>query len=159
MAGTCGTVRRRQGVARNPLTLFGAVLFLSWGCAQAEPSSSAKDTTEVPQTKSPGTNPSEPKPPAVPPPKAESSEPTPPVLPPSDRRTCKQDTDCELLESRPCSCPPCGDVWREAFNTKTAEDLRQRWAVRRCVQPECPECTGRYLGTRAVCVDGQCAVR
>lgn len=159
------TVCRRRAALRNLLALFGAVLLLGLGCAQAGPSSKAKNSGEVPPTKnpdkdspSPETDSPETKSPAVPP-KTESPGPTPPVLTPSDRRACKQDSDCELLPPRPCACPPCGDVWREVLNAEAADDLRQRWAARRCTQPECTECTGRYLGTLAVCVDSQCAVR
>lgn len=83
----------------------------------------------------------------------------PPELPWEERRRCERDQDCVLLPPRPCSCSPCGDVWREALNRSAAEELRARWSKRRCVQPACEACEGRYVGSEARCIDAQCVVR
>ena len=76
------------------------------------------------------------------------------------RRRCRVERDCVLLPPRPCTCPPCGDVLREALNVRSAQELQQRWAKRRCTPPEmCTMCVGRYVGSSAACVDGQCVAR
>jgi hypothetical protein len=71
---------------------------------------------------------------------------------------CKRDEDCVVMPPRPCSCPPCGDVWREAMNREAFAAWEERWATRRCKRPVCTECEGRYLGTKAVCRAGRCTV-
>ncbi len=76
--------------------------------------------------------------------------------PPNPRLLCKKNQDCMLLPPRPCTCPPCGDVLREAMNKKSAKELMSRWARRRCRKPVCKKCEGRYIGTKAVCIKGQC---
>lgn len=86
-------------------------------------------------------------------------KPKPPRLPWSKDRVCKRHRDCALLPPYPCSCPPCGDVWRVPVNQRTLRAFERRWSVRRCKRPKCKKCKGRYLGTRAVCVKKQCAVR
>jgi hypothetical protein len=91
-------------------------------------------------------------------PAAESATPPPPASPPNPRLACHKDADCAFVD-RPCSCPPCGDTWREVMNTKELAKLRASWAKRRCRQPACEACAGRELGTKAVCVRGQCAAR
>jgi hypothetical protein len=88
---------------------------------------------------------------------AEAS-PAPPQLPRSDRLSCRVDTDCALVE-RPCTCAPCSDTWREVLNRRELEKLKGMWARRRCRQPICTACAGRWLGTKAVCIKNQCAVR
>jgi hypothetical protein len=91
-------------------------------------------------------------------PAAAESAPPPPPSPPNPRLACHKDADCAFVD-RPCACPPCGDTWREVMNTKELAKLRASWAKRRCRQPVCEACAGRELGTKAVCVRGQCAAR
>lgn len=74
-------------------------------------------------------------------------------------RLCKTNRDCVLMPRWPCSCPPCGDVWREAVNRKTLKRFKMSWARKRCKQPKCRPCKGRYLGTRALCIRKQCTAR
>ena len=94
---------------------------------------------------------------------AVAAEPKPmgetPSLTRSPRRICRKNSDCVLLPTRPCSCPPCGDQPREAMNRKAAKKLQSAWAKRRCVQPACKPCEGRYVGEKAVCEQRQCVVR
>jgi len=105
--------------------------------------------------------------PTDPPPPDAPAEPAPQTAPakPSTTspvaasRTCRRDNDCELLPPRPCSCPPCGDVLREAVNHEHADELRSRWARKRCRQPECSPCEGRFIGARATCDAGECVTR
>ncbi len=77
----------------------------------------------------------------------------------SPRRMCKKNSDCVLLPTRPCSCPPCGDQPREAMNRKAAKKLQSAWAKRRCIQPVCKPCEGRYVGEKAICEQRQCVAR
>jgi hypothetical protein len=81
-----------------------------------------------------------------------------PKLPPSPRRACRQDRDCAFW-TRPCSCPPCGKVWREVVNRKELARLQSAWARRRCARPVCDPCEGEYLGTKPICVAGQCTTK
>ena len=71
---------------------------------------------------------------------------------------CKRDDDCVVMPPEPCSCPPCGDVWRGVLNRKAFAAWEQRWATRRCKRPVCEECEGRYLGTKATCEAGLCTI-
>jgi len=91
-------------------------------------------------------------------PLAGASSESPPTLPADRRRACERDSDCTFVD-RPCTCPPCGEVWREVLNKKAAQQLQDSWARRRCRAPRCPPCSGRQRGTRAVCANRQCAVR
>lgn len=84
--------------------------------------------------------------------------PTPPGLPRSKDRACRKDGDCVLMPRSPCSCPPCGDVWRLPGNRAALKRWVNRWAVRRCRKPRCKPCKGRFLGREARCIKGQCAV-
>jgi hypothetical protein len=79
--------------------------------------------------------------------------------PPNPKLRCRKNADCVLLPPRPCSCPPCGDVLREAMNKKAAKELLSRWARRRCRKPVCKKCEGRYIGAKAMCIKGQCQTR
>ena len=79
----------------------------------------------------------------------------PPKPPHQARLDCSKDSDCAFV-SRPCTCPPCGDVWKEVLNRKELAKLESLWARRRCDRSICPTCVGRYLGTKAVCEKGQC---
>ena len=137
----------------------------------------AKSETKVPPVPAPGVTKSSPAPmpvetipPIAPPPIITPDEPSTPTKatqkqtdksPPSKqnpRLMCEQDADCVLV-TRPCTCPPCGDIWKEALNRKAYAALETSWAQRRCKQPTCPACEGRSLGTKAVCVASQCQVR
>jgi hypothetical protein len=75
-----------------------------------------------------------------------------------ERLDCSKDNDCAFW-SRPCSCPPCGEVWREVVNRKELARLNFQWARARCMQPVCEKCEGRYLGEKPICFAGQCAAR
>src|SRR3954465_4824531 len=59
--------------------------------------------------------------------------PLPPPLPRNGRLTCRVDADCALVE-RPCTCPPCGDVWKEVLNRRAVDKLKSQWARRHCRQ-------------------------
>jgi hypothetical protein len=80
-----------------------------------------------------------------------------PPLPRSDRRTCRRDTDCAFVE-RPCTCSPCGESWREVLNRRTLDKLKAAWSSQRCLEPDCPACAGHLIGTKPVCLEGQCRV-
>lgn len=82
----------------------------------------------------------------------------PPQEPWSKERTCRRTADCVIRPRSPCSCPPCAPTWRRAFNRKALKTWKGKWAARRCQMPLCPACVPRYLGRKAVCVKGQCAV-
>jgi hypothetical protein len=79
-------------------------------------------------------------------------------LPHEKRLECRRDSDCAFW-TRPCSCPPCGEVWREVVNREELARLKSAWARRRCVQPKCEPCQGRYLGTKPICDSRQCAAK
>jgi len=80
-------------------------------------------------------------------------------------RACKKDRECVLLYD-PCgySTPPCSDSWKPAANRAADRRLRRNWAIKK---PACRGMSlcgagqkpGRWLGTRAVCVKGQCVAR
>jgi len=82
----------------------------------------------------------------------------PPVLPWSKERACKADRDCVLKPQAPCTCSPCGALWRAAFNREALRAWRSKWARARCAQLACPACATHYLGSKAVCAKGQCVV-
>jgi hypothetical protein len=95
---------------------------------------------------------------------AQSSSPSqgpqqPPKLPWSRDRVCKVDKDCVLRPRSACSCAPCARTWRTAINRGAHKRLLDAWARRRCRKPICPACFPQWLGNRAVCIEGQCAVR
>ena len=85
----------------------------------------------------------------------------PPRLPWSKGRACKKDRDCVFAHS-PCPrCPPCKPTWRAvtnraAYRRREAFFARRRIRCPRC--KPCPEGSSKWLGSRAVCHDGQCAV-
>jgi hypothetical protein len=74
----------------------------------------------------------------------------------ASRLDCRKDSDCAFW-TQPCSCPPCGKVWRQVVNRKELARLQSEWARRRCAHPVCESCEGAYLGTKPVCQAGQCA--
>lgn len=177
----------RGRAAGRLVTALAVLLTTGPGCkpaasqGEAEPALATSSPEPSPPAAAPtpaAARPADPAPAARPAAPAAASEPAEPAEPaptapaepekpaPADRpkgkidprKACKRDADCVLV-TRPCTCEPCGDVWRETLNRKANEELEAKWARRKCVQPSCPDCTGRYLGTSAVCVSGQCAVR
>lgn len=91
--------------------------------------------------------------------RVEGTQPRPPALEYSGDRICKLDTDCVFRPDKPCPpCPPCGTSWRQVMNKVSLERLRQRWAEGVCNRPKCPACERRVLGTKTLCIKGQCAV-
>ena len=79
-------------------------------------------------------------------------------LPPTARRACTRATDCALVPTTPCSCPGCGESWREAARKDVVTRMKGNYARATCGGVGCPACAGRELGTRAVCVEKQCTV-
>ena len=84
----------------------------------------------------------------------------PPRRPPSKDRGCKRDADC-VIAWRPCGYrdPICEDTWKEAVNRAADQRQQARWANRKPVCDRtllCKSPKGRWLGSRAVCVKGQC---
>ena len=84
-----------------------------------------------------------------------------PQQPASKDRACKDDKDCTFEPLSGCGCPPCGDTWRRAVNKKRAAWLRGLAALGSCGRGICAKCNRRvrWLGEKAICVNGQCAVR
>ena len=91
-------------------------------------------------------------------PAGDSSVKSPPKPVHQARLDCSKDGDCAFV-SRPCTCSPCGEVWKEVLNRKELAKLESMWARQRCDRLICPTCVGSYLGTKAVCEKGQCAAR
>lgn len=87
----------------------------------------------------------------------------PPPAPPSADRACARDSDCTFAPRSGCGCPPCGEIWRRPANRKHAEWLARQYSIESCptVKLKCAKCSSpvRWLGTRVVCVRGQCEVR
>jgi len=101
------------------------------------------------------------------------ADPTPPwhVRPPprqpwSEDRACKRDRDC-VIAWQPCgySEPICEDEWKSAVNRAADRRYQSHWANKKpaCNRPMLCRAgatiKGRWLGTRAVCIRGQCEVR
>lgn len=95
-------------------------------------------------------------------------KPAPPVRARSKDRACKRNRDC-VVEYDPCGYrnPPCEDTWKPAVNRAADRRKRQRWANKK---PACRDKSlcrarprgsrpGRWLGTWAVCLRGQCVIR
>jgi hypothetical protein len=82
----------------------------------------------------------------------------PRLLPPNSRRACTRNTDCALVPTTPCSCPGCGEYWREAARKDVVARMKANYARATCGGVGCPACAGRELGTIAVCVEKQCTV-
>jgi hypothetical protein len=83
----------------------------------------------------------------------------PPKLPWSKDRVCKKDSDCVLLPTR---CPRCRPhCWRPVGNREALKRAESVQASVQCRNPGCRRCRPDYdwLGTKAVCVKGQCEVR
>jgi hypothetical protein len=92
--------------------------------------------------------------------RVDAVEPRPPKLEYSGDRICKLDSDCVFRPDKPCPpCPPCGTSWRQVLNKVTLKRLQQRWAEGLCNRPKCPACERTVLGTKTVCIKGQCSVR
>jgi len=82
-----------------------------------------------------------------------------PKLPRSKERNCAGHKDCVFLPLSPCSCPPCGEVWRRSVNRAALKKQILGWAGRRCAVRRCRACEVRFRGSRTACVHGQCVVK
>jgi hypothetical protein len=92
-----------------------------------------------------------------------SPPPPPPKRPRSKDRTCKSDRDC-VVEWDPCGyrIPPCGLAWKRAVNREADRRKRARWANKKPAcdkRVPCRRHPSRWLGSRAVCEEGQCSIR
>jgi hypothetical protein len=81
-----------------------------------------------------------------------------PTLPPAPRRACTTDADCTLAPMTPCTCPGCGAVWRTPVRKDVARRMEANFARVTCGGVGCPACAWHEAGTKAVCVERQCAV-
>jgi hypothetical protein len=90
--------------------------------------------------------------------KAAEAKPVTPKGSVPEQLRCARDSDCEFV-SRPCTCEPCGEYWREVMNKAAHRELQSKWAVRKCKKLACPTCVSKRLGTKAVCVRGKCEAR
>lgn len=96
-------------------------------------------------------------------------EKVPPSEPQSAVRRCETDDQCVFRPEPPCAraCEDCGQRWRRAVNRDLAMKWQTQWASRRwrkkhCLkrpQRRCKPCERPRRGMRALCIDGQCAVR
>jgi endonuclease YncB( thermonuclease family) len=89
------------------------------------------------------------------------AQPQPPNLPWSKDHVCKRDSDCVFAHS-PCPlCPPCKPTWRAVTSRaeyRRREDFYARRRIR-CIRCKpCPDGPSKWLGTKAVCVKGQCTM-
>ena len=101
-------------------------------------------------------------------PRTVASSPQPASSPPRSRtwskeRSCHSNRDC-VIEYDPCGYRllPCGDQWKPAINRAADRRKRANWAIKKpaCdTQVPCKDSRGRWLGSRAVCIRGQCAAR
>jgi endonuclease YncB( thermonuclease family) len=83
----------------------------------------------------------------------------PPRLPWSKDRICKRDQDCAFRPRFACDpCPPCGASWRTPINVWILKRVRKKEELKDCHR-RCSRCRRKDLGTKAVCVKGQCAVQ
>lgn len=93
---------------------------------------------------------------------ARVAPPAPPKLPWSRELRCKRNKDCVFAHS-PCSrCPACTPRWREVSNRATYRRQVQLYSRRRVKCSRCRRCPNEenhWLGTRAVCIKGQCQPR
>jgi micrococcal nuclease len=96
------------------------------------------------------------------PPPGPAPPPAPPGLPWSSELRCKLHKDCTFAYS-PCNaCPACTPLWRAVTNQTTYRRQEALYAGRRvkCAPCNpCPENETHWLGTRAVCIKGQCQPR
>lgn len=83
----------------------------------------------------------------------------PPENPWSEDLVCKMDKDCVFAYPAPCQSPTCGSDWQEVSNRAAYQAAKARWAKVHPACKPCVQCFTSWLGTRAVCVDGQCEVR
>ena len=81
-----------------------------------------------------------------------------PARPAHKDRACRINTDCALLGTLCPVCAPCTPTWREAGNQAAYKRIESRRAIVDCAMPSCKGCStdAHWLGTRAVCVKGQC---
>jgi endonuclease YncB( thermonuclease family) len=89
------------------------------------------------------------------------AQPQPPDLPWNKDRVCKRDRDCVFADNPCFRCPPCKPTWREVTNRAARRRAREFFArhsiaCSRC--KPCPDGPSKWLGTKAVCVKGQCTV-
>ena len=71
---------------------------------------------------------------------------------------CNNDKDCVLHERHVCDdCPSVNPAWRTPVNRKTFEEWEMGWGIIYREAVHCPNL--RWLGNKAVCLKGQCAVR
>ena len=87
------------------------------------------------------------------------------MRPRSKDRACKRHSDC-VVAWDPCnySNPPCEDTWKSAVNRAADRRHKSNWANKK---PACNRMSlcradqdpGKWLGTRAACVRGQCVIR
>lgn len=79
-----------------------------------------------------------------------------PVFPVHPRRSCTADKDCALTPATPCTCPGCGEVWRQAARVDVVKRMKTNFGRATCSPVGCPACAAREVGTRAVCRETQC---
>jgi hypothetical protein len=94
--------------------------------------------------------------------KAEQKLPARPQLPWSRERICKRHRDCVFSYHFCSPCPACKPTWRSVTNRKTfnRERARYRRHPMKCAKCQsCPDGGSHWLGSKAVCVKGQCEVR
>lgn len=144
-------------VSNNPGAPTGSVPALEESSGASESPVGAGNREAVPASATPKPFPSQDSPASNPP---EPARPSGPCDPNVD--CCRADDDCVPLDApQPCSCPPCGKVWRWTLNQRGHAEYQDRWSRRRCRMPECETCpggTGEYVG-QAACVEGRCVVR
>lgn len=79
---------------------------------------------------------------------------------PAKYLVCKKDIDCIFVPSICGRCAPCKPTLRPVGNRKKLQWVRMLQTRVRCSKPRCRKCAKHknWLGTRAVCVRGRCAV-
>ena len=86
----------------------------------------------------------------------------PPSRARSKDRSCKKNSDC-VVAWDPCSyrVRPCKDSWREAINRTADRRHQAQWASKKpaCRPLHFCKNSGKWLGTRALCIKGQCTIR
>jgi|GEM_PF-5849065 hypothetical protein len=85
----------------------------------------------------------------------------PPIRSEHKNRECKKNADCTFKPRGGCGCPPCGDRWKKAVNKTYAAWIAKKYAVESCPRHKCAKCSKRlrWLGTEALCIQGQCTTR
>ena len=128
-------------MSRRLAVLVAVLIVTSAGCRASATAGGARDAAADPE-------------------EPVSTAPTPKPASWSKDKACEQDSDCMLLPPAPCECPPCGEVLRKAVNRKTGERRTRAWEQEdhdcslRAVP--CAACTGKLIGSEAICAERQC---